>query len=551
MKKRNVYWIDLFCGAGGVSLGIQKAGQTVLACINHDKNAILSHAANHPNVMHFEEDIRTIPLSPIVQAVQDVREKDKTAIICLWASLECTNYSKAKGGQSRDADSRTLANHLFRYLDAINFDYIGIENVEEFMSWGPLCAKTEKVKTDNGTVEVCPIRYDSKTKKMQPTWIPESKTQGSDYVRWVSKICKDYGFTHDHRILNCADFGDPTRRHRYFGIFAKKGSRITFPQPTHQNPTKLKVRDNGTLFNTDNLKAWRPVKECLNFKDVGESIFGRKKPLVEKTLRRIYAGLVKFVMSNEKEYEKFIHELVKSLPMEDVVMPISLENSKQPQPFINKYMSNSPQTGISVPQSIDNPCPTVTTQGRMTLVQAFLASSYSSPNFEADKSKVTSLDMPCPTLTTIPHQSIFFLDKYYGNSVAASVELPANTVTTVDRFGLVHCEKYSILSPTFDANTSTFDYGLKKESSDKIKIEPQMFIRIFASDSEYTKKIKVCMSLFGLIDIKMRMLRIEELKLIQSFPKDYTLLGTMVEQKKYIGNAVPSETVKSLVSCIG
>ena len=48
-------------------------------------------------------------------------------------SLECTNFSQAKGGQPRDADSRTLAEHLFRYIEAINPDYIQIENVEEFI----------------------------------------------------------------------------------------------------------------------------------------------------------------------------------------------------------------------------------------------------------------------------------------------------------------------------------------------------------------------------------------------------------------------------------
>ena len=135
-------YIDLFCGAGGTSSGVNSARlddkqcAQVVACVNHDKNAIASHAANHPEAMHFTEDIRTLELSPLLTHLQSCRRQYPDALVVLWASLECTNFSKAKGGMPRDADSRTLAEHLFRYIEAINPDYIQIENVEEFMSWG-------------------------------------------------------------------------------------------------------------------------------------------------------------------------------------------------------------------------------------------------------------------------------------------------------------------------------------------------------------------------------------------------------------------------------
>lgn len=109
--------------------------------MNHDKNAILSHDANIPDALHFIEDIRTLELSPISTIVERIRQLYPDAMIMLHASLECTNFSKAKGGQPRDADSRTLAEHLFRYIDVIDPDYIQIENVEEFMSWGDMDEK--------------------------------------------------------------------------------------------------------------------------------------------------------------------------------------------------------------------------------------------------------------------------------------------------------------------------------------------------------------------------------------------------------------------------
>ena len=137
-------YVDLFCGAGGTSTGVEKASLNgkkcakVIACVNHDANAIASHAANHPDAVHFTEDIRTLELTPMVEHLQKMRAKYPDAYVVLWASLECTNFSKAKGGMPRDADSRTLAEHLFRYIEAINPDYIQIENVEEFMCWADL-----------------------------------------------------------------------------------------------------------------------------------------------------------------------------------------------------------------------------------------------------------------------------------------------------------------------------------------------------------------------------------------------------------------------------
>ncbi|MBQ7056589.1 MAG: DNA cytosine methyltransferase, partial [Bacteroidaceae bacterium] len=123
-------YIDLFCGAGGTSTGVERARlggkkcARVIACVNHDPNAIKSHAANHPHTKHFTEEIRTLDMKPLQKIADRERAKNPGAKVVLWASLECTNFSKAKGGQPRDADSRTLAEHMFRYIDALQPDYI-------------------------------------------------------------------------------------------------------------------------------------------------------------------------------------------------------------------------------------------------------------------------------------------------------------------------------------------------------------------------------------------------------------------------------------------
>lgn len=382
MNNIKLLYIDLFCGAGGTTTGVEQAefdGQAcakVIACVNHDVNAIASHQANHPHTLHFTEDIRTLNLSNLITHLRKMKAEYPAALVVLWASLECTNFSKAKGGLPRDADSRTLADHLFRYIEEIDPDYIQIENVEEFMSWGDMDEKGH----------------------------PISKLKGRSYIRWTNKVMS-YGYNYDWRLLNSADYGAYTSRKRFFGQFAKKGLPIAFPIPTYS-----KKGDSG-MFQM--YKKWKPVREVLDINDVGQSIFARKKPLCEKTLKRIYAGLIKFVAGGK---------------------------------------------------------------------DAFLIN----PQFN---SAGGDINKPCFTL------------------IARMDKMPPYLVNTEKGLG----------------------------------------IRMFDTDSEMTLKIKEFMAMYGIMDIKMRMLNIQELKRIMGFPDSYIFVGTQAEQKKYIGNAV--EVNMSRVLC--
>ncbi len=484
-------YIDLFCGAGGTSTGVNMARlddkqcASVIACVNHDKNAIASHAANHPEAMHFTEDIRTLELSPLVEHLQSCRRQYPDALVVLWASLECTNFSKAKGGMPRDADSRTLAEHLFRYIEAINPDYIQIENVEEFMSWGDV--------DENGK--------------------PVSMDKGKSYTRWVRNV-KKYGYNFDFRILNAADYGAYTSRKRFFGIFAKKGLPIAFPEATHSKE--------GTTSLFGSLEKWKPVRECLDFDDEGDSIFGRKKPLVEATLERIYAGLIKFVADGKEA-------------------------------FIVKYNSVNKRTGKHIPPSIDEPCPTVATQNRLGLAKV----QFLSKQFSGDPmSKNVSVEAPAGAITCKDHHA--FISVHYGNGSNRSCEQPAPTLTTKDKISLVTVKRF-LLNPQYKSAGGSVDKPcftliarMDKmppylvEASTQSDELPDFIIPtaegytycIYDTDTPMMVKIKEFMALYGIVEITMRMLKVPELKKIMGFPEDYVLVGTQAEQKKYIGNAV-------------
>ena len=456
----------------------------VIACVNHDANAIKSHAANHPKTMHFTEDIRTLDLAPLVRHLQKMKRKHPRAKVVLWASLECTNFSKAKGGQPRDADSRTLAEHLFRYIEAIDPDYIQIENVEEFMCWGDL--------DENGH--------------------PISRFEGRSYMRWVKHVT-DYGYDYDWRLLNAADFGAYTSRKRFFGQFAKRGLPITFPVQTY-----AKNGDGGGMFQM--YKKWKPVREVLDLEDEGESIFAKKKPLCEKTLERIYAGLIKFVAGGRERHEE----------------------------WILKYNSTN-QDGHHNPPSIDEPCPTVAVQNRLGLIKA----QFLSKQFSGDPmSKNQGIDRPAGTVTCKDHHA--FVTAYYGGSEHNySIDKPAPTVTTKDRIALVTSQylmnPYSFKSDggSIDKPCFTLIARMDKMPPYLVSTEQGVGIAIYDDDTPMTRKVKEFMAMYGIIDIKMRMLKIVELKRIMGFPEDYTLIGTQAEQKKFIGNAV--EVNMSRVLC--
>lgn len=535
MEDIKLLYIDLFCGAGGTSTGVERAmfhGQKcakVVACVNHDANAIASHAANHPEAVHYTEDIRTLELTPMAEHLQKMRLKHPQAYVVLWASLECTNFSKAKGGMPRDADSRTLAEHLFRYIEALNPDYIQIENVEEFMSWGDM--------DEHGH--------------------PISKDKGRCYLRWIQNV-KSYGYDYHYRILNAADYGAYTSRRRFFGQFAKKGLPFAFPVATHS-----KDGDRGGMFG--DMQKWRPVKEVLDFNDEGESIFGRKKPLVEKTLERIYAGLIKFVAGmSQKEFSAFLVRYNTVRPQDTVTSVerpcgvITTENrfAVTQVHFLSKQFSGNPSDKNI---SVEGPAGTLTCVDHHALVDTEFLSAYYGKGFE------TSVNKPCHTIPTKDRfQKVkpCFLDMQYGNGTPSSIDAPAPTATTNPKYQLVTAEQvdqksYYLMNPQFASKGGSVEdpcftliARMDKMPPYLISTEQGIGIKVYEDDTPMIKKIKQFMALYNIIDIKMRMLKIKELKRIQGFPEDYILIGTQAEQKKFIGNAVEVGMAKALCEAL-
>lgn len=425
--------IDSFCGAGGVTQGFHTAeidGEkcaVVVIGINHDAKAIASHAKNHPETQHFVEDFRDLDPNRLLLILERSKKTYPNAKVLFWMSAECTHHSIAKGGMSRDDDSRSLPVYAYKYIEILNPDIIGVENVKEFLTWGPTIIKV--VKDKKGNELYCPLEIKKKNKKVisiRPVFIPDPLRKGEYYKKWCNTI-KEYGYHYDYKLLNAADYGAYTSRLRYFGIFAKDKDNISFPEPTHSR--------NGE----GGLKKWLPVKNVLELDQIGESIFDRKVPLCENTLERIYAGLIKFVAGGKDQFMIKYNSMQQNgkynAPSTDEPCPVVSTQNRLGVCFISKCFSGHPD---SKNITVDAPAHTITNIDHHSLIHTQFITKYFSGS---PCSMVTSIEHPAATLRTKDCQTLIsasFLQVYYGNGYNHSVDAPSPTIRTKDTCALVN-----------------------------------------------------------------------------------------------------------------
>lgn len=293
--------IDCFAGGGGASQGIEEALERPCdVAVNHDPKAIAMHKANHPLTHHMTEDIFKADLERYV---------DGRHVGLMWASPDCTSHSRAKGGTPRKNGLRMLPWAVHKHAKVLLPDIIVMENVAEIQKWGPLDSDGKPIKA----------------------------REGEEYRRFMDAM-GELGYETDSRELTAADFGAPTTRRRWYAVLRRDGKGIRWPEQTHA--------DGDSLF----YERWIPASECIDFEDIGHSIFDRPRPLAEATMRRIERGIKKFVVDDPNPY--------------------IVGNAAS---FITKFY----HTGTG--QSCREPLHTITqSQGHFGLVTAFLVKYYGS-----------------------------------------------------------------------------------------------------------------------------------------------------------------------------
>jgi len=436
--------VDMFCGAGGESSGIMQAAleqdmKVNLYAINHWEVAMETHAANYPYANHLCESIESIDPTRIIK---------NGKVDLLWASPECTHFSNARGGRPRSDQSRASPWLILKWLQELQVERVIIENVKEFLSWGPLDRNGKPIKNKKG-----------------------------DIFKAFIFTLQSLGYKVDWRVLCAADFGAPTTRQRLFIQAVKGRKKILWPQPTHS--------ENG-----NGLKQWRSAREIIDWNIHGRSIFNRKKPLAENTIKRIAAGIEKYWGDDAKAFLACLYgtgtartldlplPAVSCVPHYAVVEPVSFMLGQQ---------------SCAAPRSVDSPAPTVATAGAISLCRAFITRYHGGKDFEK---RNHSLENPLPCLDTsnrygLVEPFVFNIGQTSAKDRARSIDEPLSTVVTKAE----HC-----------------------------LVEPGYYL-----------------------DILFRMLQNPELKLAQGFQSAYILKGNTTEQTIQIGNAVPPPLAKAQV----
>lgn len=438
--------IDLFCGTGGTSLGVEMAlGHGPEAAVNHWPYAIQIHAKNHPATLHFQED---------VFAVDPWEAARGKRVDLLVGSPDCTHFSVAKGAAPRDSGRRSLAEVFIRWAREIRPRVIILENVREFQDWGPL--------DDSGR--------------------PIQARKGEDFRRWVGQLEAE-GYRVEWRLLRACDFGAPTSRLRLFLVARCDGQAIRWPEPTHGGPGQ---------------PPWRTAAECIDWSIPCPSIFDRPRPLAEATLKRIAAGIGKYVLNNPRPFLLCLSHGGRLEPIDEPLRTVTAGPAGGDRALVAPsliQMGYGERQG-EAPRVLDlgRPLGTVVSGGnKFGLVAAFLAKHYTGATG-------SDLRTPIGTVTAVDHHSLVtaFIQKYYGSDGQNQpVDRPLDTATVKARFGLV--------------------------------------------------TVKIGGENWALYDIGMRMLQPRELARAQGFPDSYILEGSKADQIAGIGNSVVPQVMAALV----
>lgn len=387
---KTLHIADLFCGAGGTSTGAIEAAraagfQPQLTAVNHWPTAVATHSKNHPGARHFCVSIDD--LNP--RSIYNFGELD-----LLWASPECTHHSRARGGKPMSDQSRATGHCVTRWAEALQPSTILVENVTEFLDWGPLGANGKPLKSK----------------------------RGATFRAWV-RMLESLGYKVAWRILRAADFGDPTTRERLF-VQAVRGRRqIVWPEPTHAQPDHTGHR---CLFG--DLPRWRSARDIIEWDRPGTSIFSRKKPLAPNTMARIWDGLRRFgiqpsvvVMENGSRVFSIEEPLRTITTAKGGAMGVA-------EPFLIP----TAHAGERSHRDLGRPLPTVCgNRGDMALIEPCLLPQQSD-------GRLRPVSEPAPTVAAAGSIALVepYLVEYYGNGGTSPVGEPVPTVTAKARFAL-------------------------------------------------------------------------------------------------------------------
>lgn len=493
-----MFSVDLFAGGGGASEGIRRAtGHAPFVAINHNINAIMMHEKNHPETRHFHSD---------VFAVNPKRAVGSRPVDLLWASPDCTHFSRAKGGKPKSKKIRGLAWVIAKWAAQVRPRLICMENVPEFLTWGPL--------------------YRGQ---------PIKERAGETFVEFVERIEME-GYEVAWKTLVAADFGAPTTRKRLFLVARRDGLSINWPEPT---------------YGPGRPRPWRTAAECIDWEIPVPSIFDRSRPLAEATERRIAEGLRRYLFNAK---EPFLLNLTHGGRLEPLTDPMRTVTGahRGEKALVVPHLLNLSHGGRH--EALNEPLRTITATpkggDRCLIMPTLIQTGYG----ERHGQRPRSLDLNEPLGTVVgggaKHALVMaFLAKHYGGVVGNDMRRPTGTVTGKDHHAVVTAKLEQLGWTSGKDNAKLVAAFLMKYYSNGGQWqgldEPLHSIVSKARFGLVTVELNG--ETYAVVDIGMRMLQPRELARAQGFYDDYILEGTKTEQIERIGNSVCPDVARAII----
>ncbi len=532
--------VDLFAGGGGMSVAMEMAwGRSPDIAINHNEDALSLHQANHPQTEHYVAD------------VFEVCPKKATRgrpVGWLHLSPDCTHFSQAKGGQPRSSKIRALAWVGIRWAGQARPDWVSLENVKQFTKWGPLiakrCPKTGRVVKLDGSVAAPGER----TPVQDQFLVPDPKREGKTYRRWCA-LLRGMGYALDSRNIIAADEGGHTTRERHFELGNCIGEPIRWAEPTH-----FKKPQRGQ-------RKWKPAADCIDWSIPCPSIFTRKRPLADATLRRIARGIQRYVLDSGDPFivpiSDWSREAVQDIrdPLSTitawprggkhaVVAPTLVQagygerQGQAPrcldlgQPLgvvtaggIKHALATAILAGVGgragqiEPRSVEDPIQTVTAKADTAVVTAHLAHL---------RRNCDARDVRDPLRTISAggeHHGIVtaFLSRQFGNSVGQGADTPAPTVTAGGggKTAVVECTLSADQAEGAE-RVAAFMMRYYGEGGQWSDLREPM-TTITTKDRMALVTVTIKGTPYVIVDIGLRMLEPRELFRAQDFPDSYII----------------------------
>ncbi|MEJ3966505.1 DNA cytosine methyltransferase [Citrobacter braakii] len=605
--------VDNFAGGGGASTGIELAiGRSVDIAINHDENAIAMHKTNHPDTLHYCESVFD---------VDPVAATGGNPVGLAWFSPDCRHFSKAKGAKPVKKEIRGLAWIVLRWALAKRPRVMMLENVEEFKTWGPLIDIPPKPDLPEALMAdfIGPV-YPGNSRPdpartgetfnafvgMLSTGIPADHPALSEVCEFLSiergseqaqQLVDGLGYDVDYRELRACDYGAPTIRKRFFMVMRCDGCPIQWPAVTHGDPKSLEVQ-------SGRLMPWRTAAECIDWNVPALSIFDRKKPLAENTLKRIARGIQRFVIESASpfivkcnhtttkgKYDCFrgqalgeplqtitkthgyalaVPHLTKfrtgatGQPVTEPVPTVTAGTSKRPggnghalgivEAALTPFLAgNGGSEYQAKPRPLDKPAHTILKQSRACLVAPVIARQFgASIGHRADE--------PSATITAGgggKSQLVgAFLAKHYGGNYTGpgvSMDEPAHSVTTVDHHAVVASHLVKLRGTCRDGQRLDVPMPTITAGGQHVG-EVRTFLETYCGESDDEWLVTIDGVKYQIVDIGMRMLQPHELYKAQGFPDGYVIdqdyRGNRYAKDKQVarcGNAVPPPFARALV----